>query len=190
MWAEAASPFNMLTHQERHLSRLLLTVLLLSDWTAEGAQNGSEVEAASSVRLSSDPSSRDIVVREGSSTLIECNVTGGHDDIKWFNSKGPLLGEGAGRRRVLYDIRTDTWLSLEVKARNKQPYTVFSLSLLSRQHQESFFTVWASDSMPSLSVYFEHRNVSYRYNCISVKHVPKSSHLNSVATFLHEWWSL
>ncbi|GLD46342.1 microfibrillar-associated protein 3-like protein [Lates japonicus] len=82
----------MLTHQEHHLSRLLLTILLLGDWSAEGAQNGSEVEAASSVWLSSEPSSRDIVAREGSSTLIECNVTGGHDDIKWYNSKGPLLG--------------------------------------------------------------------------------------------------
>ncbi|KAM9348559.1 microfibrillar-associated protein 3-like [Symphorus nematophorus] len=79
----------MLPTQKHHLSHLLLAVLLLGGWTADGAQNGSE----SSVWLSSVSSSRYIVAKEGSSTLIECNVTGGHDDIKWYNSKGPLLGE-------------------------------------------------------------------------------------------------
>ncbi|XP_054482159.1 microfibrillar-associated protein 3-like [Anoplopoma fimbria] len=81
----------MLPPQKHHLSHLLLTVLLLGGWTADGALNGSE--ALTSVRLADVPSSRDIVVKEGSSTLIECNVTGGYDDIKWYNSKGPLLGD-------------------------------------------------------------------------------------------------
>ncbi|XP_041808398.1 microfibrillar-associated protein 3-like [Chelmon rostratus] len=79
----------MSSAQKHHPSHLLLTVLLLGGWTADGAQNGSEPEAASS-------SSRHIVVKEGSSTLIECNVTGGHNDIKWYNSKGPLLDENTG----------------------------------------------------------------------------------------------
>ncbi|XP_023262093.1 microfibril-associated glycoprotein 3 isoform X2 [Seriola lalandi dorsalis] len=74
----------MFSHQKPHLSHLLLTVLLLHGWTTEAAQNRSEVEAPPS-----DPS---IVAREGSNTLIECNVTGGHDDVKWYNSKGQLLG--------------------------------------------------------------------------------------------------
>lgn len=79
--------------QRHHLSHLLLTVLLLRGWMADGAQNGSETETMSSVRLASIPSSRNIVAKEGSSTLIECNVTGSHSDITWYNSKGPLLGE-------------------------------------------------------------------------------------------------
>lgn len=85
--------------QKHHLSHLLLTVLLLGGWIADGAQNVSEAEAASSVQPASATSSRDIVVKEGSSTLIECNVTGGHDDIKWYNSKGLLLGGDTGRTK-------------------------------------------------------------------------------------------
>ncbi|XP_026184486.1 microfibril-associated glycoprotein 3 [Mastacembelus armatus] len=77
----------MLSQQHPHLLPLLL-LLLLSGQTAAGAQNASEAKAASSF-------SRDIVVKEGSSTVIECNVTGGHDHIRWYNSKGPLLDEGA-----------------------------------------------------------------------------------------------
>ncbi|XP_029303288.1 microfibrillar-associated protein 3-like isoform X2 [Cottoperca gobio] len=83
----------MLSPQKRRLSHLLLTVLLLGGWTADGAENGSEEEAVYSMRLAGVHSSGDIVVKEGSSKLIECNVTGGYDDFKWFNSKGPLLGE-------------------------------------------------------------------------------------------------
>lgn len=89
----------MLSSQRHHLSLLLLTVLLLSGWTADGAQNGTETETMSSVRLASVPSSSNIVAKEGSSTLIECNVTGSHDDIKWYNSKGPLLGKETSWRR-------------------------------------------------------------------------------------------
>ncbi|XP_070773640.1 microfibrillar-associated protein 3-like [Enoplosus armatus] len=86
----------MLPLQKHHLSHLLLSVLLLGGRTADGAQNGSEAEMASSLRLAGVPSSRNIVVKEGSSMLIECNVTGGHDDIKWYNSKGHVLGEDTG----------------------------------------------------------------------------------------------
>ncbi|XP_035521871.1 microfibrillar-associated protein 3-like [Morone saxatilis] len=82
----------MLSSQKHQLSHLLLVVLLLCGWTADAAQNGSEVEAVSSVWLASVSSSRNIVAKEGSNTVIECNVTGDHNDIKWYNSKGPLLG--------------------------------------------------------------------------------------------------
>lgn len=72
---------------------LLLTGLLLSAWAADGAQNFSEtVEVTSPVQLAST-SRLSIVAREGSSMLIECNVTGGRDHVKWYNSKGPLEGE-------------------------------------------------------------------------------------------------
>lgn len=84
----------MVARQNNCLSHVLVTVLLLGDWTADGAHNDSE--RVSSMQLANIPSSRNIVVKEGSSTLIKCNVTGDHDDIKWFNSKGHLVGEGAG----------------------------------------------------------------------------------------------
>lgn len=82
----------MLSTQKHHLLHLPLIFLLFGGWTADGAQNGSEVGSASPTPLISVSSSRHVVVKEGSSILIECNVTGGHDDIKWYNSKGPLLG--------------------------------------------------------------------------------------------------
>ncbi|KAJ8385427.1 hypothetical protein AAFF_G00189530 [Aldrovandia affinis] len=47
-------------------------------------------------RLASLPALRDIVVKEGSSALIECNVTVGHEDILWYNSKGHILDEEEG----------------------------------------------------------------------------------------------
>lgn len=70
-----------------HTLRLLLLVATVSC----AAQNNS-----SPVWTDSVPSSRDVVVREGSSALIQCNVTGSRDDVKWYNSKGRLLGEGGG----------------------------------------------------------------------------------------------
>lgn len=75
------------------MSRLLLVVLLLCGGTADGDQNSIEMEVVSPVQKGHSSVSGHIVVEEGSSMLIECNVTGGHDDFKWFNSKGPLLGE-------------------------------------------------------------------------------------------------
>lgn len=92
----------MLPPQRHHLSRLLLTVLLLRGWTADGAQNGSETEVVSSERLARYPYSRDIVAKEGSSTLIECNVTGAYDDFKWYNPKGALLGEDTGATQLFH----------------------------------------------------------------------------------------
>uniref|UniRef100_A0A3Q3R7K4 Microfibril-associated glycoprotein 3 n=1 Tax=Monopterus albus TaxID=43700 RepID=A0A3Q3R7K4_MONAL len=83
----------MLSPHHHHLTVLHLVLLL---GTADGAQNVSE--AASSSWMASLPSRRDIVVKEGSSTLIECNVTGHHNDIKWYNSEGILLADGADGR--------------------------------------------------------------------------------------------
>ncbi|KAI3373296.1 hypothetical protein L3Q82_006595 [Scortum barcoo] len=86
----------MLLPQKHRPSRLLLTVLLLGGWRADGAQNASEAEAASSVWPAGVTYGGNIVLKEGSSALIECNVTGGHGAIKWYNSKGLQLGEDAG----------------------------------------------------------------------------------------------
>ncbi|XP_034033760.1 microfibrillar-associated protein 3-like isoform X2 [Thalassophryne amazonica] len=44
-----------------------------------------------------------MVVKEGSSTLITCNMTKGHDDIQWYNSKGHLLSENAGGKWQIED---------------------------------------------------------------------------------------
>lgn len=70
-------------------SHLLIALLLLGGWTAGGAHDVSEA----SILQAGVPSSQNAVAREGSSMLIECNVTGSLDGIKWYNSKGPLLGE-------------------------------------------------------------------------------------------------
>lgn len=69
---------------------LLLSVLLLGSWPADGAQNASEPEH--------------IVAKEGDSMLIECNVTGGHDGVQWFNSKGSLTGEEGVLRVMEKDV--------------------------------------------------------------------------------------
>ncbi|XP_041865107.1 microfibrillar-associated protein 3-like [Melanotaenia boesemani] len=82
------------SHHQLHLN-ILLTVLLLSGWTTDGAHNVSE--AMTSMQLTSSSSSRDITVKEGSSVLIECNITGGDMSIKWYNSRGHLLEEGGGK---------------------------------------------------------------------------------------------
>ncbi|XP_005800438.1 microfibril-associated glycoprotein 3 [Xiphophorus maculatus] len=74
------------------LSHTLL--LLLGCWTADGAHNDSE--AGSVTELAPVASSRYILAKEGSSTLIECNVTEVQEDVRWYNSKGLLLGEEEG----------------------------------------------------------------------------------------------
>lgn len=81
---------DMSSCQNRHTPPpplLLLPVLLLGCWTAGAAQDGSEAAAKSPVH---------ITAREGSSMLVACDVSGGHDSIGWFNSKGALLGEDTG----------------------------------------------------------------------------------------------
>lgn len=94
MWAEPVALFNMFLPHNPHLSHWLATFLLLNCWKAGGAHKGSEV-VTSMQRASIPP----IVVKEGSSMLITCNVTGTHDNISWYNSKGPLQGDDAGRTR-------------------------------------------------------------------------------------------
>lgn len=94
MWAEPVALFNMFLPPNPHLSHWLATFLLLNCWKAGGAHNGSEV-VTSMQRANIPP----IVVKEGSSMLITCNVTGTRDNISWYNSKGPLQGDDAGRTR-------------------------------------------------------------------------------------------
>ncbi|XP_072230710.1 microfibrillar-associated protein 3-like [Leuresthes tenuis] len=94
MVTDVITPPNMLSPQDKCLSCMLFVVLLLSGCTTDGAQNKSE--AVASLQMNTFPSSKDIMAKEGSSILIECNITARHADIKWYNSKGLLLEEGEG----------------------------------------------------------------------------------------------
>ncbi|KAM8900490.1 microfibrillar-associated protein 3-like [Spinachia spinachia] len=79
----------MLPPHEHLLRRPLppLLLLLLAGLLLLGG--GSQAESSSS-------SGGSMLAKEGSSARIVCNVTGGHEDIKWYNSKGHLLGDDAG----------------------------------------------------------------------------------------------
>ncbi|XP_053298035.1 microfibrillar-associated protein 3-like [Pleuronectes platessa] len=82
-------------------SRPLLSVLLLllCGRAAQAAPSQSEDEDAwSPARMVADPSDRVMVVKEGSDALIECNVTRGHADVKWFSPQGAELGGEAGEK--------------------------------------------------------------------------------------------
>lgn len=72
---------------EKH--HLLLTVLLLNAWTADGLQNISGVQVRSDLQVNDKP----LTAKEGSSILIGSNLTGGHDGVEWYNSRGRLKGE-------------------------------------------------------------------------------------------------
>ncbi|XP_039888490.1 microfibrillar-associated protein 3-like [Simochromis diagramma] len=104
-----------------HLSHWLATFLLLNCWKAGGAHNGSEV--VTSMQRASIPL---IVVKEGSSMLITCNVTGTHDNISWYNSKGPLQGDDAGGR---WQIQEEGILNItEVLFEDRGSYTCVASS--------------------------------------------------------------
>lgn len=77
----AASPF------EKH--HFLLTVLLLNAWTADGLQNTSGVQVRSDLQVNNEL----LTAKEGSSILIGSNLTGSHDGVEWYNSRGRLKGE-------------------------------------------------------------------------------------------------
>ncbi|CAJ1063274.1 microfibril-associated glycoprotein 3-like [Xyrichtys novacula] len=92
----------------RRLSHLLLAVLLLGVCAAHRVQNETETGEA---KMTIDQPSRSIVAKEGSSMVIECNVTGEHADIKWFNSQGLLQGEDSGGK---WQIQGDGALNITV----------------------------------------------------------------------------
>ncbi|XP_023700675.1 microfibril-associated glycoprotein 3 [Paramormyrops kingsleyae] len=56
-------------------------------------------------RLAELPASQELVVKEGSSTSIECNVNGTRDDILWYNSKGHVLDQEEGGGKWLISDR-------------------------------------------------------------------------------------
>lgn len=80
----------LLPQKLARLAHLMLAALLLQ--TAGGALNGSQVTSAEWLV------GRDMVAKEGSSVLIECNVTADHDGVRWYNSKGAELSEDPGGR--------------------------------------------------------------------------------------------
>ncbi|MED6281495.1 hypothetical protein CHARACLAT_022189 [Characodon lateralis] len=84
----------MLSPQKLCLSHTLPVFLLLGCWTVDGAHN--DTEAGTFTQLVPAPSGRYILAKEGSSALIECNMTAGLEDVRWYNSKGLLLGDKEG----------------------------------------------------------------------------------------------
>ena len=90
----------------RRPDRFLLLPLLLGTFlwaavtqtSAEGAQNRTAVaqDAVEKARRDGAPFNGEVVVKEGSDALIECNVTGVYDDFHWYNPKGLLLEEEGG----------------------------------------------------------------------------------------------
>ncbi|KAJ8276820.1 hypothetical protein COCON_G00085720 [Conger conger] len=81
---------------------IVMSVVAQTEDLADQPQNRSLVNLH---MLATLPALRDIVVKEGSSALIECNVTGGHEDVLWYNSKGHILAkeDGGGKWWVMDD---------------------------------------------------------------------------------------
>ncbi|XP_034764594.2 microfibril-associated glycoprotein 3-like [Acipenser ruthenus] len=72
-------------------------------WAREQQRNETVLPFQLLARL---PARRDVIVREGSSAVIACNVTGGQDArVVWYNSKGHLLEEAeeAGGKWLVLD---------------------------------------------------------------------------------------
>ncbi|XP_056140339.1 microfibrillar-associated protein 3-like [Lampris incognitus] len=85
MWQEKHPLLNGVRH-----NTLLLLPLLLLCVTAEEPQDL--------------PAGGSVVVKEGASVLIRCNVTGAHLGVQWYNSKGLLLSElDEGRRWLIQE---------------------------------------------------------------------------------------
>lgn len=78
------------------MSVLPLTMLLLLGCPVYAAQQAPKLMTVHPGLLTGilTTSSPHMVAREGSSVLIECNVTGQHGGVQWFNSKGALTGGG------------------------------------------------------------------------------------------------
>ncbi|KAL0994429.1 hypothetical protein UPYG_G00122180 [Umbra pygmaea] len=112
----------------------VITVLLVcgqaDEVTTERTQNQSLLSVHS---LASLPTLHVIVVKEGDSTLIKCNVTGKRDNVQWYNSKGHVLNEqeGGGKWHIHYmgDLNITT-VSFEDRGR----YTCISSSLTGKSN--------------------------------------------------------
>lgn len=82
----------------------LLLAMLLAGCTADGAPDVSQASGL-------------VSVKEGSSVLIRCNMTG-HGSIDWYNSRGHLLGDRGGRWLVQEDgVLNITAVSFEDRGR-------------------------------------------------------------------------
>ncbi|XP_019713678.1 microfibril-associated glycoprotein 3-like isoform X2 [Hippocampus comes] len=66
-------------------------LLLLCTCVVDGAENRSEQETESA----------SVVLKEGTDALIECNVTGGHGDVRWYGPGGRQLVEEPGGKWLI-----------------------------------------------------------------------------------------
>uniref|UniRef100_A0A3Q2QS99 Microfibril-associated glycoprotein 3 n=1 Tax=Fundulus heteroclitus TaxID=8078 RepID=A0A3Q2QS99_FUNHE len=114
----------MLSSHKHCLSHALLLLLLIGCWKADGAPNGTE--AGTFTQLATGPSGKYILAKEGSSMLIECNVTADREDVRWYNSKGLLLGNEEGGKWQVQEkgVLNITVVSFEDRGR----YTCVALS--------------------------------------------------------------
>lgn len=89
----------------RALFFLLCTVLC----SAQSRENVTQVLSVHNASLhaqlqmsANSPAHRDQIAKEGSSTVIECNLNASQNgDVMWFNSKGHSLGEVEGGKRTI-----------------------------------------------------------------------------------------
>ncbi|KAM9788925.1 microfibril-associated glycoprotein 3-like [Neosynchiropus ocellatus] len=71
-----------------------LLLLICGCSCADAAQ-----DASAQLRMVNGPFSRDLVAKEGTDIVIECNVTESFSEVRWFNSKGAVASED-GRWRI------------------------------------------------------------------------------------------
>lgn len=88
--------------QKNRLLHTLFVLLLSGSWAANGAHN--DTETGKFTPLAPVQSRSYILAREGSSTLLECNVTADQVDVRWYNSKGLLLGDEQGMGEFNYSF--------------------------------------------------------------------------------------
>ncbi|MEE6478322.1 hypothetical protein FKM82_011818 [Ascaphus truei] len=93
--------FSLLQLPHSLLPVLLCTGLAAALASARVITDGNDLRNASfraQLQISaSSPPHRDLIAKEGSSTIIECNLNATqHGDVLWFNSKGRPLGEVEG----------------------------------------------------------------------------------------------
>ncbi|XP_017288227.1 microfibrillar-associated protein 3-like [Kryptolebias marmoratus] len=135
--------------ENRRLSQTILAVLLFASCSAGGAQNESEV--VSFLQLDALPPSRYIVVKEGSNALIGCNVTGQQDEVRWFNSDGPLVNDDAGGKWQIQENGVLNITAVSFKDRGRYTCVASSAVGLTRNYT---VTVRVAYTDSGLGVYF------------------------------------
>ncbi|XP_074528491.1 microfibrillar-associated protein 3-like [Halichoeres trimaculatus] len=133
---------------KHHPSHLLLTVLLFGCCTAHRAQNETEMEMT---KLATTPLGRNMVAKEGTSVVIECNMTGVHYGIRWYNPRGSLLEEESGGK---WQIQEDGALNITfVSFKDRGRYTCVANSSVGGSRNYTV-TLRVAHNESSLGLYY------------------------------------